>query len=65
MASRFSFRASERMPWLPRLVSTLHDLLLRVSVPSLVTYPGAPCINVKKGTGRLRVTSDGSFRGRP
>src|SRR4028118_747587 len=50
IASRFSVRSSERMPWLPRLVSTVGDLLLRVFGATLVTYPGAPRINVKRET---------------
>src|SRR5918998_803232 len=50
MASRFSVSSSERMPWLPLLVSTVGDLLLRVFGTTLVTYPGAPRINVKRET---------------
>src|SRR4028119_943836 len=50
MASRLSLRASERMPWLPLLVSMGGDLLLRVFGTTLVTYPATPRINVKRRT---------------
>src|SRR4028119_1066333 len=51
MASRLSLRASDRMPWLPLLVSMGGDLLLRVFGTTLIPYPGAPRINVKGETG--------------
>src|SRR4028119_1425624 len=51
MASRLSLRASDRMPWLPLLVSMGGDLLLRVFGTTLIPPPAPPRINVKGETG--------------